>query len=999
MIFRHGNAVKCVFILTSILFAAYCKAEDFSLVSPVPAWVSDVPLPVEDNHRQDEIQKGVYYLLIDSQVLAREGEEPHYFFHYAYHIVNQQGVEHNAQINIDYDPSYQRVTLHSVNVIRQGKTIDKIPSARMKIIQREKEMDDLIYNGRDTLNIILDDVRVGDTIEYRFSRVGMNPVYQDIFGFSHNLRWTVPVGKVSVRLLWEKAGSLQRQIVNSDLSLAERKTDNGVEYRIEGVDVPPLAVDRGTPNWFNPWGVIHFSELENWGEVVLWSEQLYHNVMMGDDTVDQIVADIKAQHSVVDDQIAAALRFVQDEIRYLGIELGQNSHKPSPAFTTLKRRYGDCKDKTVLLLTFLKKLGVEAYPALVNTELRQEIKTNLPSIQAFNHVLTYVKHQGQGYWLDPTRKYQYGPLATIYQPDYGYALVLEPGRRELEPMTSLPVKYGTAVKDSFVIPADPAKDVEYSTLSTYYGLNAETQRQRLADKGRTKLQTEFLEFYRKYYPDISSTQPVTIEDSTVNNSLRLKETYRIHDFWSFDREDNKSRTRFYANIVSHFLKSPKDTDREHPLRLDHPEMVEQAIKVQFGDNGWWFEDEEFTEDNEFFRFTNIVTFDEYARMLTLTYRYQSKTKFVPAEKYEDYVAYLSKTRMHQSYEIHRDFSAAIETNTASILEAISWRVLLAFYTAGYLLVLLLWRLERKRKPYSGDGFYYPVSLVKLTAMWVLTFGLYGMYWFYKNFSYIKEKEGSHIMPVARGIFLNFWYYELWKNLKKDSEQRFNQGCLPGSFMAVLLSIMFLCCVIASNDSTLTIPFLLISVLLVYPLANYILYINNQYTDAVSYHSAWGLRHYLLAVLSVPLCMLTLGSEVGVLPDESVIKGDKLLDYNVKYMQRHGILKSSDQIAYFYSDAFLFIHDDGNGFTQRHVFSYWRGEDGTLKHEVAEYDEIKDVLVSWEKGWGDNSTVTIVRHDDSEFVLYVSNSNRKDWVFINGLQKNWEKARLPELEGP
>ena len=48
--------------------------------------------------------------------------------------------------------------------------------------------------------------------------------------------------------------------------------------------------------------------------------------------------------------------------------MGTNSHQPTPASETLALRYGDCKDKTVLLISLLKALGVEAHPALVNTE-------------------------------------------------------------------------------------------------------------------------------------------------------------------------------------------------------------------------------------------------------------------------------------------------------------------------------------------------------------------------------------------------------------------------------------------------------------------------------------------------------------------------------------------------------------------------------------------------------------------------------------------------------
>ena len=61
-----------------------------------------------------------------------------------------------------------------------------------------------------------------------------------------------------------------------------------------------------------------------------------------------------------------ALHFVQDDIRYTGIEIGVGRISADTTGEVLARRFGDCKDKVLLLVTILRALGVEAYPALVN---------------------------------------------------------------------------------------------------------------------------------------------------------------------------------------------------------------------------------------------------------------------------------------------------------------------------------------------------------------------------------------------------------------------------------------------------------------------------------------------------------------------------------------------------------------------------------------------------------------------------------------------------------
>jgi len=229
--------------------------------------------------------------------------------------------------------------------------------------------------------------------------------------------------------------------------------------------------------------------------VALWGSQLYQDVFVADSDVKQLVSDIKSKHTDIDTQISAALRFVQDEVRYLGIELGQNSHMPRAASATLRNRYGDCKDKTVLFLTILNELGVEGFPALVNTD-ETLTESTIPSIHAFDHVITYIKHNNKHYWLDPTRSHQHGGIDSIHQPDYGRALVLLADARKLTEMSPAQSKYGVIVKDSFTL---TSKEAIFSSESKYYGWNAERQRQRLDSQGRDKMQREYLEFYQSYY--------------------------------------------------------------------------------------------------------------------------------------------------------------------------------------------------------------------------------------------------------------------------------------------------------------------------------------------------------------------------------------------------------------------------------------------------------------------------------------------------------------------
>ncbi|MEA2561995.1 MAG: hypothetical protein QOH06_3499 [Acidobacteriota bacterium] len=93
------------------------------------------------------------------------------------------------------------------------------------------------------------------------------------------------------------------------------------------------------------------------------------------------------------------------EVRYTGVELGAGSIIPRPPTETLRRKFGDCKDKAVLLTALLRKLGIPAHVALLRAgEGYPDVEEPLPGMGAFNHVIVFVPGE-PAIWIDPTDRY------------------------------------------------------------------------------------------------------------------------------------------------------------------------------------------------------------------------------------------------------------------------------------------------------------------------------------------------------------------------------------------------------------------------------------------------------------------------------------------------------------------------------------------------------------------------------------------------------------------
>ena len=193
--------VASLFAMLAVLASgnALAAAPEFRK-APAPGWVEAVALPEKYQTPGAQVSGGAYYLLVDSQTRV-EASRKLSFRRFAIRMLSAEGVQDNANIEIPFDPSYQSLTLHSIQLIRDGRVIDKLPGAAVSILQREESLELLIYDGGKTANVFLDDVRVGDVVDYSYSIIGDNPVFGGRQFGEYQLRWGLPLELRTVRLL------------------------------------------------------------------------------------------------------------------------------------------------------------------------------------------------------------------------------------------------------------------------------------------------------------------------------------------------------------------------------------------------------------------------------------------------------------------------------------------------------------------------------------------------------------------------------------------------------------------------------------------------------------------------------------------------------------------------------------------------------------------------------------------------------------------------------
>ncbi len=100
-------------------------------------------------------------------------------------------------------------------------------------------------------------------------------------------------------------------------------------------------------------------------------------------------------------KIARILARLHRDVRYTGVEFDDAAIVPAPPMETLKRGFGDCKEKANLLAVLLRTAGIPAEVALLNSGGKADIDPDLPGMAMFNHVITYVPGE-KPLWIDAT---------------------------------------------------------------------------------------------------------------------------------------------------------------------------------------------------------------------------------------------------------------------------------------------------------------------------------------------------------------------------------------------------------------------------------------------------------------------------------------------------------------------------------------------------------------------------------------------------------------------
>lgn len=424
-------------LMAACLFAAPASAEPAPRFAGPGAWVQVAPNYPQKQARDDS---AVQMLLYDVQSrLSPQGEET--YVRRVRRVRNADGLSEVGSIDTFWDPATESLTIHTLAIIRDGRRIDMLNEGDpFLVLRRETRLELAMLDGRLTAARQIEGLRVGDIVDWAYTRQTVDPVragHPEAIDYVYH---TGVAARVRFRYVWGVETPIRwRASLGVGQPVRAVLPTGGVELQFDRTDVSAATLAVDAPARFAVPAYLELSTFERWNGISAMLAPHYGKaaVLPDDPALKAEVERIKTTSAEPRARALAALRLVQDQTRYVFLGMDGGGYMPASASQTWRRRFGDCKGKTVLLVAVLQALGLPAEPALVHSREGDTLTDRIPTLGAFDHVIVRTEIDGVVYWLDGARVGD-RDLSELTGAPYYWALPLRAEGAALEKLEALP---------------------------------------------------------------------------------------------------------------------------------------------------------------------------------------------------------------------------------------------------------------------------------------------------------------------------------------------------------------------------------------------------------------------------------------------------------------------------------------------------------------------------------------------------------------------------------
>jgi tetratricopeptide (TPR) repeat protein/transglutaminase-like putative cysteine protease len=328
-------------------------------------------------------------------------------------IRNQAGVKAFSVLPFEFASNSEHIEIDYVRVRHADGSVVTTPPADAQDLPAEVTRQAPFYSDIKQEQIPVRSLQPGDLLEYKLRIVRTKPEAPGHF-WGNDSFFLPSSGAVirseTIELHVPKDGYLQVWSPNYKPTLSDTPTER--VYRWQSSQLAPTAgqkknallkLDNNPTLGTNDDPAlphIAWTNFHTWQEVGAWYRSLEGSRTEPGDDIRAKVATLTAGKSTPDEKARAIYAYVSSQVRYIGVAFGIGRFQPHQAGDVLSNQYGDCKDKSTLLIAMLSAAGINADAVLIGAGIT--FNSAVPSPASFNHAITLAHIDGKPVWLDST---------------------------------------------------------------------------------------------------------------------------------------------------------------------------------------------------------------------------------------------------------------------------------------------------------------------------------------------------------------------------------------------------------------------------------------------------------------------------------------------------------------------------------------------------------------------------------------------------------------------
>ncbi len=542
------------------------------------------------------------------------------------------------------------IKLEDANIIvydASGKIIDKYKKKQM---QNFAIGDGLVPSGTVTfMNVVTNTYPI--TIEINYTLLYKGTLNFPKFSLAYPL---LSIEKANYKVIVDNTDDIRYKAKNTATKPLITNEGNNKIYTWNVINQTALSSEKGTTSYESIYPTIllapnkfklddYEGDMGSWKSFGKWYGSLKKDLDILPESCIAYLQKITSTAASDKEKIKIVYKYLQENFRYVSIQLGIGGFKPFAANFTNDKKYGDCKALSNYMQACLQSLGIKSFQALINSGYDETpVDINFPSNQ-FNHVIVCVPNNKDTIWLECTSKTNdFGVLGSFTENKNALLITDDGGLLVQTPISNS--KENIFSSNCIATLNSETENIQYTITPT--GEFKQESIHYLLDQNKSIHTKYIINYLGIKQPDDFTIITSNIYDSIISFTLNISKQ-KLQEF-------NAGNKYFYNPRIGKIWEEdlPTPENRKNDFYFEYPFIKKDTTILKLG-NTFVLEtlpknkSIQFTYGN----FTTTYIYDEKNKQIVTTANLVLHNHKIPANKYEECVLFFNKVKEEYNEKI------------------------------------------------------------------------------------------------------------------------------------------------------------------------------------------------------------------------------------------------------------------------------------------------------------------------------------------------------------